>query len=1628
MKQFDTSAAAPVQPSCRWRVPAAALAALLLASCGGGDPVEAPQAEASDSQASDSRKRALAAFPSTPIPADAGTKGMWGPLAAWPLISVHAVLMPDGRVLSYGSRNDGLQTAYFEADLWDANAELAAGHQTFANSSQTDIFCGSQLLLPPQNASTTPSVFMAGGDNWTGTSTTNSGNNNSNVFSTGAGVVRGSNMNRARWYSTSTMLINGEVLIHGGSGGTDRPEVRGSTGSFRLLSGADTTGLHFMYPRNFVMPDGRLFGYDSNGAMYFVDAAGTGSLTRAGNFAGQYGSADASAAMFRPGRILQFGGNSNGAIVIDVGSGNPVVTPTQSMRSQRRLATATLLADGTVLATGGSPTWNSRTNAELAAEIWNPQSGQWTVGALAARARLYHSNALLLPDATVLVTGGGALGGATPKPADQELNAQIYYPPYLFTAAGQRAARPEISVAPNWLEIGKTFSITTAGSGTLARVALVKTGSATHNWNMEQRFMDLAFVANGNTLAVQAPARAGEATPGYYMLFVINTAGVPSNAHMVRVGVAANPNPATVPTLANPGNRSNNIGDTVSLALTATDPNGDTLRYSATGLPAGLQLNTSTGAITGNPTSGCSCNVVLAASDGINSATVNLVWTVNASGSLVLTTVPKPSASLAGGSVTFTAGATGTGVQYQWRFGDGTADTPWSAAGSVSHTYAQPGTYVVTLLVRDSAGNQQSRSFMQTVYLPATAAVPTSSSTLLWEQPASGNARLWVVNPDNDSVSVFDAVTRARLAEVAVGTSPRAIARAANGLLWVSNKRSASISVIDPATRTVTRTIALPRASQPHGLAMTPGGALAYVALEASGQLLRLDTASYAQTAALAVGPHVRGVAVAADGASIYVSRFITPALPGEGTATVSTPATSGGELLQVAASTMTLTRTVRLGHSELVDGEAQGRGIANYLGALAISPDGSQGYVPSKQDNVKRGTLRDGQALNFQSTVRAISSRVVLSGAGAHSEDLARRVDHDNASMASAATYDRRGSLLFVALETSREVAVVDAHSGLQLMRFDTGRAPQGLQLSADGLTLYVDNFMDRSVGVYNLRPLLQQGLYSVPLSATLSTVATDKLPANVRLGKQLFYDARDTRLARDRYMSCASCHNDGGHDGRTWDLSHAGEGLRNTTSLRGRASMGGGHGRLHWSANFDEVQDFEAQIRQLAGGTGLMNDTQFNTGTRNQPLGDAKAGLSADLDALAAYVASLKSFDPSPQRNTDGTLTPTAAAGKTLFLQQCLACHGSPAFSNSAGGTLHNVGTLKSSSGQRLYGVLQGIDVPTLRDAWATAPYLHDGSAATLAAAIGAHTNLSLTATQTTQLAAYVAQIGSEEVSAGGLRASYFNNRTLSGTPALTRDEAVDFNWGSGSPGTGVGSNNFSVRWTGKLVVPSTGAYQFQTESDDGVRLTVNGQRLVDNWTDHSPMLNTSGTVNLVAGQQVDVVMEYYENGGGAVARLRWQLPGAAGFVAIPAAQLVPAAAAAPVVTAYEAEAGTLGGGALVQNASNAVGGQLVGSINNVGAFTQVTVNNSRTTPVNATLVIRFANGYTSNRSLSLVVNGVWVQQLRFAPTGGWNTLADTAAITVPLNVGSNTIRLQRNSADVAAANIDRYAVTLP
>lgn len=805
------------------------------------------------------------------------------------------------------------------------------------------------------------------------------------------------------------------------------------------------------------------------------------------------------------------------------------------------------------------------------------------------------------------------------------------------------------------------------------------------------------------------------------------------------------------PAVTSPGNQTSVIGNAVNLQVQATDPNGDLLTYSATGLPAGLSIASGTGLISGTPSAVGNSTVTVTVTDGNTPpVSTSFSWTIND----LLTLQPlSGTAKQVGTSIPLTGqSAGGLNPQFLWSFGDGSPDSAWSNSATINHTYNLPGRYIVTLTARDATGREVNTSYRQAVHAALTAARPSASASIVFEDRTSANDRLWCVNPDNDSVSVFDAVTRARVAEIAVGTAPRSLAIAPDGRIWVVNAGAASISIVSPTTLAIVQTVTLPRAARPFGVAFDPDGSDAWVACEASGQLLRLNPTSGAQIGSLAVGANVRHVSVSADSTRVFVSRFVTPPLPGESTANVATSVAGtsyGGEVVVVLAGSMAIERTVVLQHSEAPDTSISGKGIPNYLGAAVISPDGQSAWVPSKQDNIKRGQLRNSQILTHDMSVRSVTSRLGLTGGTPITDDLISRVDFDNAGIPSASAFDPKGIYLFVTLEGSREVSIVDAWAHREIHKFPAGRAPQGVALSPDGRTVYVQNFMDRTITIHDVGAIMD-GLETVPtIAATLNCVTTDKLSAQVRTGKQLFYDSKDERLALQQYISCAACHNDGGQDGRVWDFTQFGEGLRNTTTLRGKAGLG--HGPLHWTGNFDEVQDFEGQIRNFAGGLGLMADTDFHAGTRSTPLGDSKTGFSADLDALAAYLTSLGNYDSSPNRNSDGSLTAAAAAGRAVFrANNCAQCHSGSVFTDSALNNFHDIGTIKPSSGNRLGNSLTGFDTPTLRSVWSTAPYLHDGSAATLSAAISAHQGITLTATDLANLTAYLQQLDGAEPAA--------------------------------------------------------------------------------------------------------------------------------------------------------------------------------------------------------------------------------------------------------------------------------------
>ncbi len=693
-----------------------------------------------------------------------------------------------------------------------------------------------------------------------------------------------------------------------------------------------------------------------------------------------------------------------------------------------------------------------------------------------------------------------------------------------------------------------------------------------------------------------------------------------------------------------------------------------------------------------------------------------------------------------GTSVNFAANASGgVDVEYRWNFGDGNLDTAYRRNPEITHTYARPGRYVVSLTVRDASGQEIRSTFTQVVHPPVQNNLAQASRGLLEHSTAD---QVWNVNPDNDTVAVVDTDSLSLLAEIEVGDEPVSVAEANDGNVWVVNRQSATISVVSPSSLAVVATYPLPRASQPYGIVTDANGAL--VALQATGEVQRV-AAGGALGITADVGANPRHLALTSDSNTLYVSRYITDPLPGEDTAIVTVDDGTqqyGGEVLVLDVATLTTQSTIVMKHINRIASEHEGPGVPNYLGPVVIAPDGDTAWLPSKQDNILGGALRGGAGITFDQTVRAITSKISLTD---NREITSSRIDHDNASVAASSAFDPLGVTLFTSLEGNRQISVIDVQTGIEIGRFDTGHAPQSIEVSNDGRRLYVHNFMDRTVGVYDIEGITQQGLSTASVLATINTVGNEALTDTVLRGKQLFYDSRDDRLAGLDYMSCASCHVDGEHDGRTWDFTSLGEGLRNTITLKGRA--GTGHGILHWTGNFDEVQDFEGQIREFAGGTGLMNDADF--AATAPPLGAAKAGLSADLDALAAYMESLDTVDPSPWRNADGTMTNAALNGESLFVSKgCATCHSGDIFTDSNSASLHDVGSLMAESGQRLGAPLTGLDTPTLLGLWRTAPYLHDGSAPTVEDAITAHLSVTVTAAEQIDLAAYLLQLEGNQV----------------------------------------------------------------------------------------------------------------------------------------------------------------------------------------------------------------------------------------------------------------------------------------
>lgn len=442
----------------------------------------------------------------------------------FPTVAVHAILLHTGEVLMFSGNSSTSNTT--AAYLWNPVANTF----TSVPLSTTNMFCAGHAALPDGR------MLVVGGDEISGGAL---GVADANLFDPVTKTwTRLPHMAFRRWYPTATALPDGRVLVTGGGDFcftcyVGIPEIYDpATNSWTQLTAANNP-VPF-YPYMFLLPDGRVI--DVGADEHPVVAQVLDLTTQSWSVVDPNLLNGGSAVMYAPGKILKSGSSTSNpnnntlsvatAYVLEMTQPNPAWRQVASMIFPRVFRTLTLLPDGNVVVTGGSLKSNNTdpTQAVHEVEMWSPQTEQWRTMARTQVPRFYHSTGLLLPDATVLVSGSGHSSGLNQN------NGEIYSPPYLF-----RGPRPVIASAPTSIQYDTSFQVDTPQAADIASVVLMRPGAVTHTFDQEQRRAVLTFQLNGNGLQVTAPSDARLAPPGYYMLFLINSSGVPSVSVFVRL-------------------------------------------------------------------------------------------------------------------------------------------------------------------------------------------------------------------------------------------------------------------------------------------------------------------------------------------------------------------------------------------------------------------------------------------------------------------------------------------------------------------------------------------------------------------------------------------------------------------------------------------------------------------------------------------------------------------------------------------------------------------------------------------------------------------------------------------------------------------------------------------------------------------------------------------------------------------------------------------------------------------------------------------------------------------------------------------------------------------------------------
>lgn len=446
-------------------------------------------------------------------------QGRWEPVFELPNVAIHTHVLPNGKVLFWGRRSH-LTGSMHEQNctpyVWDPRTgQLTATPQpTRTDGTKVNLFCSGHTFLPDGR------LLVVGGH-----VTDGDGLDQTCVYDyrTNAWTALPV-MNERRWYPTAAALPDGTVLV--------------SSGSYKENGRVIINDIPQIWDGCQWAPATRFAGLSPYARLHVTP---NGQVVAMPHPRGQH--EYSSAVMYDAGKVICIGGSNEGttdvptaaAAVIDLGANPAVWREIAGMRFPRRQHNATILADGTVLVTGGTsgPGFNDLSPGRPVhvAELWDPAREEWKTLAAEDVDRCYHATAVLLPDATVLSAGGGefAVGSESNDSRDSHRNAQIFRPPYLF-----HGPRPVIVSAPEEVNYSETFRLTVSGPD-VGKVTWIRLPSVTHALDHSQRINVLEFRRDDRGLIIDAPEGPQICLPGHYMLFVVSKAGVPSVASIVRI-------------------------------------------------------------------------------------------------------------------------------------------------------------------------------------------------------------------------------------------------------------------------------------------------------------------------------------------------------------------------------------------------------------------------------------------------------------------------------------------------------------------------------------------------------------------------------------------------------------------------------------------------------------------------------------------------------------------------------------------------------------------------------------------------------------------------------------------------------------------------------------------------------------------------------------------------------------------------------------------------------------------------------------------------------------------------------------------------------------------------------------